>query len=932
MKKKSLLLSGLVILSIVTVFSLYNSSNKQNDLDNLDISFAGKKGKDFKGAAEYYQMIKADPRTGEIDPSLVEQAFNQADKLSNYRADPLLDWISRGPDNKGGRIRGFVVDNQNQNILYASGVSGGIYKSINGGKSWVRKSYSAIAGGLIVSCMTQATDGTLYFGTGEGYFNAMSGPNGDLTSGSRGGGVYTSTDRGESWELVTSTDPFKANNSRWLNVQSIKVDPTNNDLIYAATYSGMMKSTDGGDSWDRLTMPGGTTAHIFIDIAMSSDGKSVFAASYSSGRCKLFRSVNGAAFLQIAPSVVEISNSTRLTLAIAESNNNVIYVASASNGTSPYPGTHSFGGLYKSADNGDTWSQVVAGHSEAEPFGRSGQYQGQYDNCVAVDPTDENRVYVGGVEYYSLYNGQWYKVASTEEYIDAEGMYKNPMFIHADKHNIVFDTKSSPKKMYVMTDGGVFVSNDFVGKKYPTFKGINLYLHTTQFYGIAVHPRGDIVGGTQDQSSIRIEYDGLTGNSGKEILGGDGFYTEISRFNPDIYFYEAQNAVCYRSKSRGDSREGFTYNPEDNSYYFDQAYYFNSPFRLWEDMEWQTFQDTTGANYDSLVHISKFFFAASQGIWMTEQAVDFNADSVKWFNISKGMSGQVVSMEYSSDGDALFVGTKSWNNGKLYRISGLKGKKIWFDINGDFDPDNFGISTDEIANFAFRSVCGIGVSPSDDNTISVALGNYVNGYDHVYLTNNALDSAQHVSFTSIHGNLPNMPVFDVAFNSQSSNQDTIIIASELGVYATTNGGASWTEENNGLDRSPVFMIRQYKKHPWSEGYSFFVATHGMGIFETNSLWSSSVKETKPAIKEKISIFPNPVKDYMNIKFILSDSKDLEGEIFNMNGSMVKKISFQNTSFGENVFQVNTSGLKRGTYLIRLQGEGTQLIGRFLVVD
>lgn len=932
MKKKSLLLTALVVFALVSLFSFYKYQENQIEFDNLDITFKGKQARAFKDAAAYYNMIKADPSTGKIDPELVSQAHAQADKLSAYRADPLLDWVSRGPDNVGGRIRGFVVDNENPNILYASGVSGGVYKSVNAGQNWTRKTYDASAGGLIVSCMTQATDGTIYFGTGEGYFNAMSGPNGNLTSGSRGGGVYKSSDRGENWELVSSTDPLKSGNSKWLNVQSIKVDPTNNNLIYAATYSGLMKSTDAADTWTRLTMPGGSTAHIYIDIAMSNDGKTVFAASYASGLCKLHRSINGANFVQVASSVVEISRSTRLTLAIAESNQNVIYVASASNGTSPYPGTHSFGGLYKSADNGDTWTQVVAGHSEAEPFGRSGSYQGQYDNCVAVDPTDENRAFVGGVDFYSFYNNQWYQAASLEEYTDGQGLYKNPLYIHADKHNIIFDSKSSPMKMYVVTDGGVYVSDNFVGNKYPSFKGINLYLTTTQFYGLAAHPRGDIVGGTQDQNTMRIEYDGLTGNSAKDILGGDGFYAEISRYDPDIYFYESQGGRCYRSKSRGNSREGFTINSDDGSYLFDVAYYFNTPFRLWEDMEWQTFMDTNGVEYDSLVHISKFFFAASQGIWMTEQAVDFNADSVKWFRISNGINTQTVSMEYSSDGDVLFVGTRTWNTGRLYRISGLKDKKLWFDASGNFDPDDFGIKTELLATWANRSTCGIGVSPSDNNTVAVALGNYVHGNDHVYISHNALDSVHLVNFTSIHGNLPSMPVFDVAFNSQSASQDTIIIASELGVYASTNGGASWTEENTGMDRAPAFMIRQYKKHPWSEGYTFFVGSHGMGIFETNSLWSSSMIERKPYLREKLSIFPNPVNDQMNIKFILNDAKDLTGEIFNMNGSIVKKFTFGNATFGENVFQVNTSGLKRGTYLIRLRGEGSELIGRFLVVD
>ncbi|MFC2114641.1 T9SS type A sorting domain-containing protein [Bacteroidota bacterium] len=929
MKKKGILISGIIVISfaaIIVFFATYQKSNTQN---NPDISFKPERSQSIQGAMEYYQMIKGDLKTGFIDPILVSQAYAEADKVASYRAALGLNWVSRGPDNMGGRIRGFVIDNANPSILYASGVSGGVYKSTNGGKSWSRKAFAASAGGLIVSCMTQAKDGTLYFGTGEGYFNMMSGPNGDMTSGSRGGGVYTSADRGETWEFITSTDPTKG--SMWYNVQSIKTDPNNPSIIYAASYGGLMKSTDAGASWNREIMPESASTQTYIDIQISPDGKTIYTASYSAGRCKVFRSKDGGAFERVASSINEITRSTRITIAISTKNPNYVYLCSASDGTSPYPGTHSFGGLYLTTDNGDNFTQVIAGHSEAEPFGRTGQFQGQYDNCVAVDPFDEKHVFVGGVDFYCYNDGFWYKAASLEEYLDEAGNYKNPMFIHADKHNIVFDAVSNPAKMYVCTDGGLYVSSDFTNK-YPTYSSVNLYLHTTQFYALAVHPRGDIVGGTQDQSSIRIEYDGLTGNSGEEVYGGDGFYCEISRYNPDIYFYESQGGACVRSKSRGKNDEGFVYNPKENSFSINDDFAFNTPFRLWEDMEKQTFLDSIGNPYDSFVHISKFFISGGKGLWMTEQAIDFNADSIKWFNISKGITDQIVCMEYSKNGDAVFVGTNNWTQGRLYRISGLRGKRFWFDGSGNFNPDNFGIVTELLQSWPSRTVCGIGISPSDNNVLAVALGNYVNGFNHVYRTTNALDSVANVTFSSIHGNLPHMPVFDVAFNSQSSNNDTIIIGTELGVYSTTNGGTTWTEENTGMmDRAPVFMIRQYKKSPWSKSYTFFIGSHGMGIFEETTLDPAGIKESKRQIAEKLSIFPNPVNDHMNIRFNLNNNKNLIAEIYSLNGAMVKTLPINNAHSGMNQYVVNTSDMKSGIYIIRLRGEQIQLTNRFIII-
>lgn len=928
-------LYGVLIVLIAGVFAVTIGKKIQQNqyLKNLNIAFhdGDKSTQSIHGALEYYNMIKADPTTGKIDHLLVEQAFKDADRLSGYRAGLSMDWISRGPDNVGGRTRGLVIDKDNSNLLIAGGVSGGIFRSTNGGKSWTKIVIDANAGGLIVSCMTQAPDGTIYFGTGEGYFNSMSGPNGDLTSGSRGGGIYKSVDRGITWDSLQSTDPSKSGNSRWLNVQSIKTDPTNASILYAATSSGFMKSTNAGGSWTRLDFPDGGTNLIFIDIAVSPDGQSIFTAAYGSGRCKLFRSVNGANFTKIAETVTQITNSTRLTLAIAPSKPNVVYVCSASNGTSPYPGAHCFGGLYRTEDNGDTWTQVVAGKSEAEPFGRQGQYQGQYDNCVGVDPSNPDRVFVGGVEFYCYKKGFWYQAASLEEFTDMDGKYKNPLYIHADKHNIIFDTKSTPKKMYVVSDGGIYVSENFSTNDYPTFTSLNLYYLTTQFYAIAVSPRGDIVGGTQDNNTIKIDYSGLTGNSGSDILGGDGFYTEISKYNPNIYFYESQEGRCYRSINKGKSSEGFTW--DGTNYTIDDAFFFNTPFRLWEDKEKQTFYDTSGTPFDSMVHISKFFFAGQTGLWMTPDAVDFQGDSVRWYKISKGITQQILSIEYSSDGDAVFVGTKSFSNSALYRISGLKDKRLWFDGSGNFNPDNFGIKTELLGTWPSRSVCGIAISPSDDDVVIVTLGNYVNGLDHVYISTNALNPAASVTWKSIHGNLPRMPIYDAAINSQSNNQDTIVIATELGIWATSNGGNSWTEENEGIGRIPIFMLRQLKMHPWHKGYFIYAATHGMGIFECRTFCPNvGINDMKHDVTQSVSVYPNPVKDILNMNFNINQPSDLNALVFNIQGQVVKRFAIKNVNTGENIVKTDITGLKPGTYILKIQGINTDMMTKFLVID
>ncbi|MGH7454803.1 MAG: WD40/YVTN/BNR-like repeat-containing protein, partial [bacterium] len=81
-----------------------------------------------------------------------------------------LNWEYHGPGKIGGRLRGLVVHPNDPNILYAGSVSGGVWKSTNGGVSWFPTMNDLIT--LNISALEMKPDdpNTLYAGTGEGFF------------------------------------------------------------------------------------------------------------------------------------------------------------------------------------------------------------------------------------------------------------------------------------------------------------------------------------------------------------------------------------------------------------------------------------------------------------------------------------------------------------------------------------------------------------------------------------------------------------------------------------------------------------------------------------------------------------------------------------------------------------------------------------------
>jgi photosystem II stability/assembly factor-like uncharacterized protein len=940
MRNKVFYVVGVLSIAIVAILLLPKEAKKDQTISH-ELS---KKGRSIQGALEYYQTIKGNLETGEIDYNLVSQAYADANKLKSQRAGSMnMQWISRGPDNVGGRTRALCFDKDDNNILYTGGVSGGIFKSTNGGQSWERKVYDAEIGGLTVNFITQTTEGTLFASTGEMFFNAMSGPNGNLVSGSRGGGIYRSTDKGETWELLDATNP---NFTQWYSVQKVVASPTEPKKAFAATYRGLYVTTDNGENWEKINTPSPSNNHTFIDLVVSPDGQTVYAVSYSSSRCALYRSKDaGNSFTRVASDMNDITNSTRVTLAISDKNPDYVYVLAASNGADDgNNGFYSFGGLMRSTDNGDNWELLLDGGISLDPFGTS-QFQGQYNNCIGIDPDNENRVFVGGVDFYAWNNGQWYKVASRSDFLDADKTQPNPYYVHADKHNIYFDTRSTPKKMFVVTDGGIAVSENYT-QKYPTYKTLNLYFTTTQFYSVAVTRYGDIIGGTQDNGCLKIEYDGLSGNSAVEILGNDGLYTEISKVDPNIYFSAWQEGHVYRSKDKGENQE-IMINYETGTD-FDENFHFNTPYRIWERKYDTTMFikdfivrdpqgnpiDTTERQVDTSIHESLFFLTSKTGLRVSQDAVDFTADTIDWFEVSPTVNQQIISVEYANDGDVVFLGTRSFTEGRLYRVSGLRNAKYKHDAEGNFYPDSVGIKTELLQSFNGRVVTGIGVSPSNNNTVVVTLGNYSSNNDRVFISNNALDSAHLVNFTSIQGNLPNFPVYDAVINSQSNNQDTIVIATELGIWATNDGGNTWTEENEGdMQRAPVFMLKQLKYNPWDKGYTIFAASHGMGIFQSTT-FAPNVSVPEAPQKEfeyTLITYPNPARNLANLFFELDNDAIIRGQIFNLSGQVVQDIPVINAVKGENRYQVNTSKLVSGNYIIRLYSEDFDMTSRLLIV-
>jgi len=481
------------------------------------------------GAAAYLHALRANQLTGTVNQEDIQSAIESLENMPESAIG--LNWAERGPNNRGGRTRGLAINPSEPSEMYVGSVSGGLYFSNTAGTSW--NEVNPEQENLAVMTIAYSKDGDVYYGTGEGLYNTWTtGYGASTSSGFPGAGVFKKgvNDAGFTQLSATSTFP---------SVGAIVTDPANNEKLYIATSSGIRLSTNGGTSWSNPLQGQIGSNGTCWDIHMDAGGN-VWGTL---GGRTMKSSDGGATWVEVSKSSAGSTglprSGGRIMFASAADDEDYIYVVQITSGSA-------LAGVYRTTDGGDTWSKIGQKSTYFDPF-CSSQCQGKYDLALGVDPSNKNRIIVGGITVWGWEQGQgWNQVNGF-----------GPFNIHSDNHDVVWHPTDS-SKVYIVNDGGVYFSNSAGA----TWQTLNRNYVTTQFYNIGISADRFVVGGTQDNGSWVMDGSGNTPNEGRSLgavdgFSGDGGYSTVSWLVPKIYFTEYQQGRIGRSENKGQSFTSF---------------------------------------------------------------------------------------------------------------------------------------------------------------------------------------------------------------------------------------------------------------------------------------------------------------------------------------------------------------------------------------
>lgn len=732
-------------------------------------------------------------------------------------------WRSLGPTNMMGRIADVEGLPSPSKTFYVAAAGGGIWKTTNNGTTFkpVWSDTRVVSMGDLA--IAPSDPNQIWAGTGE--------PN-SRNSISPGGGVFKSTDGGETWTFKGLKETQA--------IGRIIVHPTNPDIVYVAALGhiwgpnkerGLYRTKDGGENWELVKFISDKAG--FVDIVMNPHHPEVlWAASWERERgpyylqsggpgSALWKSADGGdSWTEVSGNGFPTANKGRIGLAISQSNPHTMYAMVEAEKEADGTGGS---GLYRTADEGVTWEQM--NDVNVRPF---------YYSQVRVDPKDENRVYFSSTPInFSDDGGKTYGTTTNDVHVDHHAMWIDPV---------------DPDRMIVGNDGGVAITYDRGGNWNP----LN-HFAIGQFYDVSYNMDVPyrVCGGLQDNGTwcapSRVPQGGISNYDWATIGGGDGFVSAQDPVDHTMAWVESQGGAMGRVNTATGERASVqkpdwmdAWRPYQDSIVvlMEGGMAADEP-QIAElrrmatadsaavDMRWNW-----NTPFFQSAHDRSWFYAAGN---MVTKSTDFGghlrpisgdlsyADKEK-VNVSLNTTGGITVDATGAETFATVVALEESPRHAGWIYAGTDDGRVWMTQD---DGGNWTELTDRFKGVpAGTYVTRIEASAHDDGRFYVTFDNHRRNdfAPYVFATE---DGGR--TFRSIVANLPTgSPDFVHVIKEDPRNENLLFVGTDVGAYVSTDRGKSWQRFMNGL---PTVPVHDLEIHPRDR--DLIAATHGRSIWIVN---------------------------------------------------------------------------------------------------
>lgn len=584
-----------------------------------------------------------------------------------------------GQINGIGRVTQIKFHPSLANKLYVTSASGGLFNSTDNGNSWTLMGTDKFPATACASvCIDYTDDNIIYLSTGDPNYYGT-----DY-------GIYKTTNAGTTWA------PANTNIGNRMALEML-MDPADHNIVVAATNDGIWRTVNGGTTWTNVKSGGA-----FRDMKRRPNTNTLYAVTDSQ-----FWISNdyGVTWSQVTTGLIIPGGTNGLRLGVSAANNNVVYViANGSNGV-----------LFKSTNAGTSFVQTYSSTTQCivcydtDPASNG---QGNYDLGLCADPFDANHVYVVAHCLWESNDGGTSFQQKTEWYAE----------LHTDHHQIEVDPYDV-NQLWNVNDGGVWRRRGTNDSLWDTKSdGVG----ATEIYQAGQSPvnKKIISIGTQDNGELY--YDGIW----KTNRGGD-WGSRVS------FDYSPENTIYYLGTGE---RRSFT--PYGGSSLY------NSPFTA-----------TNNSRIAFHPNQPNLAILAKDNIFVT---TNLTAGTPAWTNIYT--TGNAIRDLCISTADSTIAYVIS-NNAKFTRISNLLGTPVVTALNA---PN----------------------TTSSRGSVAAVKGNV----NVVYIScNNKMyrSADQGATWTDITYNLPGTNILKI-YHDDYSADETVYVCTGNNVYSKNAAANTWT--------------------------------------------------------------------------------------------------------------------------------------------